>query len=156
DIAGKPGTAGDGEKLREAPAYGHVPVAIHDAGVARMQPATTQGFRRLLRLTPITRHETTAQAHFAHLAGRALLAVGIEDADLLVGQRPADRRELVPGNGGRLAQRHEAAKLALAVALDQRQLELVAPSALERARHQAPAAGAEARDRAGVIRSELR
>src|SRR6516165_7043698 len=92
----------------EAPAHGHVPVAIHDADVARMQPATAQGFRCLLRLAPITLHETTAQAHFADLA-----------------------------------QRHETAKLALAVALDQRQLELVAPGALERARHRAAAGEAE-------------
>src|SRR5262245_26171790 len=108
-----------------------------------MQPAAAQGLRRLLGLAPITRHEAAAQAHFAHLPGRAFLAVGIEDADLLIGQRPADRRELVPGNEGRLAQRHETTKLALAVALDQRQLEFVAPRALERARHRAAAGEAE-------------
>src|SRR5215467_8163029 len=72
--------------------------------------------------------------------GAHSLPSGIEDADFLVGQRPADRRELVPGNEGRLAQRHETAKLALAVAFDQRQPELVVPGALERARHR-PAAG---------------
>src|SRR5262249_16528363 len=57
NIAGKPGAASDRDQLCEAPAHGQIPVAIHDAGIARMQPATAQGLPRLLGLPPITRHQ---------------------------------------------------------------------------------------------------
>src|SRR5262249_2075199 len=119
------------------------PVQTDAAGAPETHPPPAKVPRRLPGLPQKPRHKAAAQARFADLPGRAFLAAGIEDADLLVGQRPADRREHVPGNEGRFAQRHETAKLALAVTFDHRQPELVAPGALERARHRAAPGGAE-------------
>src|SRR6185503_6794603 len=145
EVAGVPGFARDGEPLARAAAHVDVAVCIHAADVAGVEPAVADHLGGLLRAAPVAEHVAAGDGDLAGLSdGGFAAAHGVDYADLAIGQRRAAGEELLVPRRGERPQADEAAELALAEALRERELELVAPRLLQRRRRRTAAGDAEA------------
>ena len=152
DVARVPQAPGHLDELRPAAAQGHAALRVEKPEIAGAQVAAAGRGFRLVRLAPVAGHEAAGERDLADLARRQHPVVGAEDEHLLVGQRRPDAPEpRIVRLRFRVAEADEAAEFALAVALDQRQAEFVAPGRLERRRHRTAAGETEAqRQRRGA------